>query len=77
MPRQSEPTPDIAYYDNGAVRFRGFQLDGEMHDSWEFFCKDGSPMRSGEFDRGRQIGIWRTYDRAGKVVKETDFSKRR
>lgn len=76
MPRHSEPTADIAYYDTGAVRYRGFQLDGEMHGAWEFFRKDGSPMRSGVFDRGRQTGIWRTYDRAGKVVKETDFSKK-
>jgi hypothetical protein len=28
-------------------------------------------MRTGAFDRGRQVGVWRTYDRAVKVVKET------
>ena len=27
----TEPTPDISYYDDGAVRYRGFQLDGQMH----------------------------------------------
>lgn len=75
MPKASDSTPDISYYDTGAVRYRGFQLDGEMHGAWEFLRKDGSVMRSGEFDRGRQIGIWRTFDRAGQVVKETDFSK--
>src|ERR1700693_2579324 len=31
VPKSSEPVPDIAYYDNGNVRYRGFQLDGEMH----------------------------------------------
>ena len=25
---------------------------------------------------GKQIGVWRTFDRSGRVVKETDFSKR-
>jgi hypothetical protein len=30
-------------------------------------------MRSGSFERGRQVGIWRTYDRWGAVVKETEF----
>ena len=75
MPRASEPTPDIAHYDNGAVRFRGFRIDGEMHAVWEFFRKDGSVMRSGTFHQGKQVGIWRTFDRAGKVVKETRFSK--
>jgi antitoxin component YwqK of YwqJK toxin-antitoxin module len=34
-------------------------------------------MRSGEFDRGQQVGIWQTFDRSGKVVKETNFSKDR
>ena len=72
-----KPTPDIARYDNGAVRYRGFQLDGEMHGAWEFLRRDGSLMRAGEFDRGRQVGVWRTYDRKGKVVKETDYSRGR
>jgi len=72
-----KPVPSVSHYDNGAVRFRGHLLDGEMHGAWEFFRKDGRPMRSGAFDRGPQIGIWRTFDRAGKVVKETDFSKGR
>ena len=74
MPKSLDPAPDVAYYDNGGVRYRGFQLDGAMHGAWEFLRKDGSLMRAGEFDRGKQVGIWRTYDRTGRVVKETDFS---
>jgi antitoxin component YwqK of YwqJK toxin-antitoxin module len=75
MGDEPEPTPDIDYYDTGAVRYRGFQLDGEMHGAWEFLRKDGSLMRAGRFDRGKQVGVWKTFDRAGMVVKETDFSK--
>jgi antitoxin component YwqK of YwqJK toxin-antitoxin module len=77
MVNKREPTADIAHYDTGAVRYRGFQLDGEMHGEWEFLRKDGSTMRAGMFDRGRQIGVWRTFDRNGNVVKSTDFSKGR
>jgi antitoxin component YwqK of YwqJK toxin-antitoxin module len=77
MPNTGKPAPDVAYYDDGGVRYRGFQLDGQMHGAWEFFRKDGSVMRSGVFDRGQQIGIWKTFDRNGNVVKETDFSKGR
>jgi antitoxin component YwqK of YwqJK toxin-antitoxin module len=76
MSKRTEPTPDVAYYDTGALRYRGFQLDGQMHGEWEFLRKDGSVMRAGRFDRGRQVGKWRTFDRAGKVVKETDFANR-
>jgi len=67
------PIPATARYGNGQVRFRGTNLRGEMHGAWEFFRKDGSLMRAGSFERGRQVGLWRTYDRAGKVVKETVF----
>jgi antitoxin component YwqK of YwqJK toxin-antitoxin module len=77
MTKAFQPTPDVAYYDDGGVRYRGFQMDGQMHGAWEFFRKDGSIMRAGEFARGQQVGIWRTFDRGGLVVKETNFSKRR
>jgi len=70
---ESELVPAIDHYPNGNVRFEGANLDGEMHGDWSFFRADGSLMRSGRFDRGRQVGPWRTFDRAGKVVKETDF----
>lgn len=76
MPKTSTPVPALDHYDNGNVRFRGTNLDGQMHGAWEFFRKDGSLMRSGSFESGTQIGIWRTYDRTGQVIKETDFSRR-
>ncbi len=73
----SEPglVPAIDRYPNGNVRFEGANLDGEMHGDWSFFRADGSLMRSGRFERGKQVGPWRTFDRAGKLVKETDFGE--
>ena len=58
------------FYENGLPRFKGDYLNGEMHGAWEFYRKDGSLMRSGEFNEGVQIGIWRTFDRLGKLVSE-------
>jgi antitoxin component YwqK of YwqJK toxin-antitoxin module len=75
MPKPSEASSEIAHYPNGNVKFRGAYLDGEMHGDWEWFRTDGSRMRTGAFNRGKQIGVWRTYDRSGEIVKETDFSK--
>jgi antitoxin component YwqK of YwqJK toxin-antitoxin module len=63
----------VDHYPNGQVRFRGANLNGQMHGPWEFFRLDGSLMRAGSFERGRQVGLWRTYDRNGAVVKETRF----
>jgi antitoxin component YwqK of YwqJK toxin-antitoxin module len=71
----TKPIRAVDRYDNGKVRFRGANIDGKMHGPWVFFRRDGSPMRSGSFERGKQIGVWRTFDRAGKVVKETIFPK--
>jgi antitoxin component YwqK of YwqJK toxin-antitoxin module len=68
-----EPVPDVSHYPTGAVRYRGFSLDGASHGAWEFYRLDGSVMRTGSFDRGRQIGVWRTFDRAGRLIKETTF----
>jgi len=67
--------PAIDHYDNGAVRYRGANLDGKMHGPWRFFRRDGSLMRRGRFEHGKQVGVWKTFDRAGRVVKETDFSR--
>jgi antitoxin component YwqK of YwqJK toxin-antitoxin module len=69
----SEPVPAIDHYDNGEVPLRGANLDGKMHGAWEFFRRDGSQMRSGLFERGKQIGVWRTFDRAGNVIKQSKF----
>lgn len=67
--------PEVVHYANGVVKMRGAHLDGEMHGAWEWFRTDGTVMRTGRFDRGRQIGVWRTFDRAGRLVKETDFGE--
>ncbi|SDJ92035.1 hypothetical protein SAMN05216282_101293 [Cryobacterium psychrotolerans] len=32
-------------------------------------------MRSGEFDRGQQVGAWRSWDRAGRLVKKRSFRR--
>ncbi|HEX9634408.1 MAG TPA: hypothetical protein VGB34_02865 [Candidatus Limnocylindria bacterium] len=66
---------ETVHYGNGGIRYTGFLLKGEMHGAWSWYRTDGSLMRTGEFDRGKQVGTWRTLDRSGKVVKETDFGR--
>lgn len=61
------------FYDNGVLRHRGRMKGGEMHGAWEFFRRDGSPLRSGRFAQGVQVGTWTTYDRSGKPHRVTDF----
>ena len=55
------------------MKASGFELDGKLHGHWEWFRQDGSLLRTGEFDLGHQVGLWRTWDRTGRLVKETSF----
>jgi len=73
MDNPSEPIVELATYPNGATKFSGFRLAGEPHGDWLWHRLDGSLMRTGSFDRGRQVGVWRTFDRTGRLVKETRF----
>ena len=73
MPDPTAGPLETVPYANGNAKHRGAHRDGGMHGPWESYRLDGSLMRSGSFDRGRHVGVWRTYDRAGRVVKETTF----
>ncbi len=75
MAEKDVVVPALDRYPNGNVRFRGAHVDDVMHGAWEFFRADGSLMRTGTFDHGRQVGTWRTYDRSGALVKETSFDE--
>jgi len=70
---ESTPVPRVDNYAGGQTKASGSTLDGELHGEWEWFRTDGTLMRTGEFDRGRQIGVWRTWARDGSLVKETRF----
>jgi antitoxin component YwqK of YwqJK toxin-antitoxin module len=73
MPDRSEPVADVVRYAGGMVKMEGAHVDGEMHGPWHWYRTDGTVMRTGQFDRGLQVGPWRTFDRSGRLVKETDF----
>ena len=68
---------EIVRYPSGTLKMRGSRLGGEMHGAWKWYRLDGSVMRTGRFDRGKQVGVWKTFERSGRVVKETDFTKPR
>jgi uncharacterized protein YdhG (YjbR/CyaY superfamily) len=59
----------IHYHKDGTIWAKGKMLGEEMHGYWEWFRKNGIIMRSGYFDKGKQIGEWITYDKLGKVYK--------
>jgi antitoxin component YwqK of YwqJK toxin-antitoxin module len=72
MPITNDNSPEhIDRYSDGSVKARGPVVDGQMEGYWEWFRRDGSKLRSGQFDKGRPVGEWITYDRQGQVYKVT------
>ncbi|MGH9574081.1 MAG: toxin-antitoxin system YwqK family antitoxin [Candidatus Acidiferrales bacterium] len=67
----------IQRHKDGSVWAKGTVVDGTPDGYWEWFRKDGTKMRSGHFQMGKQVGEWTTYDGKGKVYKVTSFKKKR
>lgn len=74
--------PHIEYHKDGSVWAKGDMINGECDGYWEWFRKparageDGTKMRSGYFNNGKQTGKWITYDKKGKQYKVTSFDKK-
>lgn len=64
------------YHKDGTVWAKGELLDGQMDGYWEWFRVDGTLMRSGHFDKNKQVGEWTTYDQKGEPYKVTDMDKK-
>lgn len=63
------------FYDDGGLKAKGRREAGELHGPWRWWRRDGSLLRSGSFDHGRQVGEWTTYDRASAPVRVTHFGR--
>lgn len=59
------------FYTNGFLKAKGAMKAGQLHGYWEWFRKDGTIMRSGNFKNGLNVGEWITYDSSGKIYKVT------
>jgi uncharacterized protein YdhG (YjbR/CyaY superfamily) len=43
------------FYSNGRLKASGKLKDGEQHGTWEWFTKDGMPLRTATFKRGTRV----------------------
>ena len=66
----------IEYHKDGSVWARGDMINGECEGYWEWFRKDGTRMRSGYFEKGKQVGEWTTYDKEGNIFKVTQVGEK-
>jgi antitoxin component YwqK of YwqJK toxin-antitoxin module len=67
----AKPTARIDRHKGGSIKAIGCTINGVLTGYWEWFRKDGTKMRSGYFENGKQKGEWTTYDAGEKVVKVT------
>lgn len=66
----------VKYHNDGSVWGKGKMVDNKHEGYWEWFRKDGTKMRSGYFEKGKQVGEWITYDKKGKIYKTSNFGKK-
>ncbi len=69
MAKQTKPKEHVQYHRDGSIWARGQMLGDVACGYWEWFRKDGTRMRSGYFEAGKQTGRWTTYDRQGEIYK--------
>jgi antitoxin component YwqK of YwqJK toxin-antitoxin module len=77
MPKPNPVQPHSEYHKDGSLRAKGQTLNGQLHGFWQWFRKDGTPLRSGHFHLGLQTGDWTTYDNNGNVYKVTTIKPTR
>lgn len=63
----------VEYHKDGSVWARGPMAGGVPTGYWEWFRLDGTRMRSGHFENGKQVGAWTTYDKKGRKYKVTQI----
>ena len=76
MPAKKAATKSfVKYHTDGSFWAKGKMKDDQPDGYWEWFRKDGVIMRSGYFERGKQVDEWTTYDKKGKVYKITKMKE--
>ena len=63
----------IKYHNDGSIWAKGKTVGNVPEGYWEWFRKEGTIMRSGYFNNGKQTGEWTTYDKQGQVYKVTQI----
>ena len=77
MSTKQEPEAEhVHYHRDGSVWAKGRLQGATPTGYWEWFRRDGTKLRSGYFDRGKQVGEWTTYDKNGNVYKVTGMKPR-
>jgi antitoxin component YwqK of YwqJK toxin-antitoxin module len=82
--RKGEMEQVIWYEDNQVARYRlinkffstslvtNHQGDS-LHGQWAEFFRDGKMKEEHHYEMGEPVGIWKVWDKEGRILKEIDF----
>ena len=65
----AKPIERIDRHNDGSIKAKGYTVEDVLTGYWEWFRKDGTKMRSGYFENGKQTGEWATYEAREKSSK--------
>ena len=74
--KRSRAKEHVTTHKDGSVWARGRTIHDVPSVYWKWLRKDGTRMRSGHSENGKQVGEWTTYDRKGRVYKVTTMKSR-
>jgi antitoxin component YwqK of YwqJK toxin-antitoxin module len=63
----------IDRHKDGTIEARGHTVDDVLTGYWEWFRKDGTKMRSGYFENGKQVGEWTTTQGKSRQSDEDEI----
>lgn len=64
--------PWRSFFPNGELRSTGFFHQDRSNGGVEVYREGGTPYYTGEMRDDQRVGVWRYYDKAGKLLKVVD-----
>lgn len=78
LTRYNHGTPEGPYLewykvDSTSIALTAGQFHhGERTGRWTWFYGNGNPQRQGRYQRGKEVGLWRTWDPQGREIRRVD-----
>lgn len=58
--------------DDGVLSFLGEYYENNKNGKWIYYFSDKT-IAEKWFDKGRKVGIWKEYDKTGKIISQTNY----
>jgi hypothetical protein len=66
-----------SFFPSGKIQSEGFFTAGKRDHKGIVYYDNGEKMYEGMYKDGLQVGVWKFYDRKGKLTNEIDYDKQK